>query len=219
MSHLPLWFKRQIPQDKRYYRVKTLLENLKLNTVCKEAKCPNVGECYSSGTATFMILGDTCTRACGFCSVKTGRPLSVDNGEPLRLKKAVEALELRHVVITSVTRDDLNDGGASIFGAVIDQLKKIPTLNSIEVLIPDFKGNTANIQTIIDANPTIINHNIETMPRLYTTVRAGANFERSLNLLSFVKKMNSNIITKSGMMLGFDETYQEVLDTDECVQE
>ena len=193
-------------------KVVQLLRSLNLHTVCEEADCPNCGECFKKRTATFMILGRNCTRNCTFCTVTKGIPEPVDPAEPQHIAKAVQKLGLRHVVITSVTRDDLPDGGAFHFARVIQEIQEELKENKpvIEVLIPDFRGDTEALQTVIDANPDIINHNIETVPRLYSEVRPQAVYIRSLELLQKVKKAAPNITTKSGIMLGLGETREEV---------
>ncbi|MGA9407156.1 MAG: lipoyl synthase, partial [Bacteroidota bacterium] len=182
-----------------------------LHTVCEEARCPNMGECWNSGTATFMILGDTCTRSCGFCAVKTGRPDFLDSDEPRRVGEAVEIMKLRHAVITSVNRDELFDGGAQIFAETIREIRRHVPACRIEVLIPDFQGSEAALDIVLDAQPDILNHNTETVPRLYKTVRPQAHYNRSLELLFRAKQKGFR--TKSGMMLGLGETMEEVIDT------
>jgi lipoic acid synthetase len=181
-----------------------------LNTVCEEARCPNVAECWGQGTATFMILGDVCTRACGFCAVKTGMPQSLDREEPERVAEAVAAMGLRHAVVTSVNRDELADGGASIFAATIAALRRRCPGTTIEVLIPDFKGSADALETVLTAEPDVLNHNVETVPRLYKRVRPGATYARSLELLKKAKAGRPGIVTKTGMMLGLGETQNEV---------
>jgi lipoic acid synthetase len=182
-----------------------------LHTVCEEARCPNIGECWNRGTATFMILGDVCTRACGFCAVRTGLPGSPpDPDEPRRVADAVERMGLRHAVITSVNRDDQDDGGASIFAACIREVRRRVPGCAVEVLIPDFKGDRKALQTVMDALPDVLNHNVETVPRLYRQVRPGARFDRSLELLR--RSRNAGLTTKSGIMLGLGEGFEEVLD-------
>jgi lipoyl synthase len=195
-----------------YERLKGLMRELDLHTVCEEARCPNVGECWNRGTATFMILGDVCTRACGFCAVKTGLPARPpDPGEPRRVADAVARMGLRHAVITSVNRDDQRDGGASVFAAVIREVRaRIPAC-TVEVLIPDFKGDWAALAVVVAARPDILNHNTETVPRLYRSVRPGARFERSLELLRRSKQ--SGLVTKSGIMVGLGEEWDEVRET------
>jgi lipoic acid synthetase len=182
-----------------------------LHTVCEEAHCPNIGECWEAGTATFMILGDTCTRACGFCAVKTGRPAGLDAGEPLRVAQAVRQMGLAHAVITSVNRDDQPDGGAAIFAATIRWVRRLSPGTSVEVLIPDFEGNWEALATVMEQRPEILNHNTETVPRLYRRVRPKARYQRSLELLRRAKEMNPRGITKTGVMVGLGETKHELL--------
>jgi lipoic acid synthetase len=191
-------------------KVKSLLSGLNLHTICTEALCPNISECFSKRYATFLILGNICTRGCQFCNVIKGKPKAVDLGEPLRIKEAAKRLKLKHVVITSPTRDDLADGGAGIFYQTIIELKKIPCLESLEVLIPDFKGDTGSIKRVAEGYPDIIGHNLETVSRLYQ-VRKGADYQRSLNLLKKVKEINLEIKTKSALMVGLGEEKEEVV--------
>ena len=208
----PAWIKARAPMGPNYDRLRGLMRGLNLNTVCEEAQCPNVGECWNRGTATFMILGDVCTRACGFCAVKTGLPgTPPDPQEPRRVADAVAQMGLRHAVITSVNRDDQPDGGAGIFAAVIREIRARTPSCSVEVLIPDFKGDWDALQTVCDAHPEILNHNVETVPRLYREVRSGANFDRSLELLRRAKQ--AGVLTKSGIMIGLGEEWVEILDT------
>jgi lipoyl synthase len=190
--------------------LKGILRGLSLNTVCEEARCPNVAECWGQGTATFMILGDVCTRACGFCAVTTGLPRRLDREEPERVAEAVTAMGLAHVVVTSVNRDELPDGGSSIFAATIEAVRRRNPGTSIEVLIPDFKGSRACLETVLAAGPDILNHNIETVPRLYKRVRPGASYRQSLELLRRVKDVSPGIISKTGIMLGLGEERREV---------
>jgi lipoic acid synthetase len=181
-----------------------------LHTVCEEARCPNIGDCWSRGTATFMILGDTCTRSCGFCAVKTGRPETLDRGEPRRVAVAVQQMGLRHAVITSVNRDELDDGGAGIFAETIRKVRQFSPGTTIEVLIPDFKGDEAALRTVAEAKPEILNHNTETVPRLYRRVRPQAEYPRSLELLARAKAMDPEGLTKSGVMVGLGEARDEL---------
>jgi lipoic acid synthetase len=194
------------------------MRELDLHTVCEEARCPNLGECWNRGTATFMILGDVCTRACGFCAVKTGLPgRPPDPSEPRRVADAVGHMALRHAVITSVNRDDQRDGGASLFAATIREIRaRVPTC-AVEVLIPDFKGDAAALDIVLAARPDVLNHNTETVPRLYRTVRPGARFERSLEVLRRSKK--AGLVTKSGIMVGLGEEWNEVLETTRRIRE
>jgi len=214
----PPWIRARAPQGPGYERLKGLMRGLRLNTVCEEAHCPNLGECWQSGTATFMILGEVCTRACGFCAVKTGLPaLPPDAEEPARVADAVARMGLRHAVITSVNRDDQRDGGAPIFAGVVRQIRSRVPGCAVELLIPDLKGNWQALQTILDARPDILNHNVETVPRLYRTVRPGANFSRSLELLRRSKQ--AGLLTKSGIMVGLGEEWEEVEDTVKAIRE
>ena len=207
----PEWLKARVPGGENYSRLKSLIDKSRLHTVCEEARCPNMGECWNSGTATFMILGDTCTRSCGFCAVKTGRPEFLDKDEPRRVGEAVEIMKLRHAVITSVNRDELFDGGAQIFAETIREIRSRVPGCRIEVLIPDFVGNEQALNIVLDAQPDILNHNTETVPRLYKTVRPQAHYNRSLELLFRAKQ--KGFLTKSGLMLGLGETIEEVIDT------
>jgi lipoic acid synthetase len=205
----PGWLKVRIPAGENYSRLKSLIAQHGLHTVCEEARCPNVGECWNAGTATFMILGDICTRSCGFCGVRTGRPEGLDLEEPVRVAEAIRRMEVRHAVITSVNRDELADGGASIFAETIRQARIVSPGIKIEVLIPDFRGVSWALQIVIDARPDILNHNIETVPRLYSLVRPQAKYARSLELLERAKR--NGMVTKSGLMLGLGETMEEVV--------
>jgi lipoic acid synthetase len=208
----PEWLKVRFPGGPNYLRLRRLVRDLELHTVCEEARCPNMGECWEQGTATFMLLGDVCTRACGFCAVTTGRPFALDEQEPGRVADAVARLGLRHAVLTSVTRDDLPDGGAAIFAAAIEQIHaRVPDC-SVEVLIPDLLGNWDALAVIMRARPEILNHNTETVPRLYRRVRPKAQYERSLELLERAKVLAPDRPTKSGLMLGLGETRDELLE-------
>lgn len=207
----PDWLKIKLPQKDSYAEVKKLVKDNNLHTICTSGSCPNLGECWDAGTATFMILGDICTRACKFCAVKTGKPLVVDKNEPIKLARSIKALKLKHCVITSVDRDDLPDGGASFWAEVISQIKKLNPEITIEVLIPDFNGNTKRIQLVIDAKPDIISHNLETIRRLTPEIRTKARYDRSLEVLKYIA--DSGIRAKSGIMLGIGESYDEVLET------
>jgi lipoyl synthase len=209
----PEWLKVRLSQGPHFKNLKHLMREQGLHTICEEAACPNIGECWGEfRTASFLLLGDVCTRNCGFCDVKTGRPGEVDWGEPTRLAEAVSQLQLRHVVLTSVTRDDLPDGGAGVFAATIRQLKRRDPGLGVEVLIPDLQGNWAALQTIMDAAPDILNHNIETVPRLYSRVRPKAIYSQSLSLLSRARRLSPRTPTKSGLMLGLGETRAEIVD-------
>jgi len=209
----PDWIKVKGPSEKCLSDMKHMLDQLNLHTVCESAICPNVGTCFAKGTATFMILGDICTRNCGFCSVRHGKPLAVDPEEQLHVAEAAKKLNLRHVVITSVTRDDLPDGGAAQFAAVIRQINELLPDASTDVLIPDLRGSRENLMIVTGAAPTILAHNLETVPRLYTTARKEANYETSLTVLKWSKELDPAIFTKSGIMLGLGETKDEVLRT------
>lgn len=206
----PEWLKVRFPSGRRYGEIVGLLRETGLNTVCEEARCPNIGECFNAGTATFMILGDTCTRACGFCAVTSGRPDRIDPLEPLRLAQAVERLSLDYVVITSVQRDDVVDGGAIMFAACIRAIKSRVPSCGIEVLVPDLDGNWKALQTIVEARPVVLNHNIESVERLYDRVRPRGEYQRSLDLIQNVKKLDSTMTTKSGFMVGLGETMVEL---------
>ncbi len=207
----PDWLKIKLPEKDKFSDVKKLVSDNNLYTICTSGFCPNLGECWDAGTATFMILGDICTRACKFCAVETGKPLAVDQTEPLKLAQSIKALKLKHCVITSVDRDDLSDGGASFWAEVIIQIKKLNPKITIEVLIPDFKGKKEHIQTVIDAKPEIISHNLETVERLTPNIRTKAKYKTSLKVLEYVAL--SGIRTKSGIMLGIGEMFDEVLQT------
>ena len=207
----PPWLKVRFPGGENYIRLKNIMREGRLNTVCEEAHCPNIGECWEAGTATFMILGDTCTRACGFCAVKTGRPPVLDRLEPVRVANAVREMGLTHAVVTSVNRDDEADGGASIFAATIRWIRKLSPRTSVEVLIPDFMGNWEALATVMAAQPEILNHNTESVPRLYRRVRPRARYQRSLELLRRAKELDPEAITKSGLMVGLGETKHELL--------
>ena len=211
-KQFPPWLKKRISFNEEYIRVKNLLKNLHLNTVCQSAGCPNIGECFARGTATFMILGNTCTRNCRFCAVPKGKPEPLDDDEPRRVAEAVLKMNLKHVVITSVTRDDLIDGGATHFAKVIEEIRKVKPDTTVEVLTPDFKGDHDAIKKVVDLLPDIYNHNVETVPALYKTVRPQANYNTSLEVLRYVKELNNNIYTKSGLMVGLGEKKDEVVE-------
>ena len=206
----PSWLKARIPAGENYARLKGIMDSHTLHTVCQEARCPNMGECWNNGTATFMILGDVCTRSCGFCAVKTGKPLELDAGEPSRVARAAQLLGLRHIVITSVNRDELYDGGAQIFAETIRQVRSLNPGTTIEVLIPDFKGEEFALNILLDGLPDILNHNTETVPRLYRIVRPQAIYGRTLELLERAKRRG--FVTKTGMMVGIGERTDEVVD-------
>ena len=206
----PNWLKVRAPIGKIFDETKGLLDDLGIVTVCEEASCPNIGNCWSKKHATMMIMGDTCTRACSFCNVATGKPKGLDLTEPLRVAQSVAKLNLNHVVITSVDRDDLDDGGAEHFVNTIKDIKSLSPNTSIEILTPDFLRKDGALEKVIDAKPDVFNHNLETVPRLYTSVRPGARYFHSLNLLSKVKDINPKIFTKSGIMVGLGEDKSEV---------
>jgi lipoic acid synthetase len=207
----PEWLKVRAPGSENYLRLKGLMRELGLHTVCEEARCPNIGECWHHGTATFMILGDVCTRACAYCAVTHGRPTELDQGEPEHVAHAIETMELRHAVITSVDRDDLADGGASIFAETIRQTRARVPACRIEVLIPDFQGLEEPLRAVLDAGPDVLNHNIETVPRLYRMARSGGRYPRSLELLDRSRGYRPEIPTKTGIMLGLGEEVDEVV--------
>ena len=209
----PEWLKVRAPGSENYHRLKGLMRELNLHTVCEEANCPNIGECWHHGTATFMILGDTCTRSCGYCNVIHGTPKAPDAAEPANVANAIHAMELAYVVVTSVDRDDLPDGGAAHFAQVITETRaRIPSCR-LEVLIPDFKGDEAALRTVLDARPDVLNHNIETVQRLYRTARPGGRYERALELLDRSRRYAGGIPTKSGLMVGLGEEFDEVVGT------
>jgi lipoic acid synthetase len=209
----PDWLKVRAPGSENYHRLKRLMRTLGLHTVCEEANCPNLGECWHHGTATFMILGDMCTRSCGYCNVTHGRPKPPDHLEPVNVASAIQAMDLAYVVITSVDRDDLPDCGASHFArTVLETRRRIPSCQ-VEVLIPDFKGEESALRTVLDAGPDILNHNIETVPRLYRTARPGGRYDRALQLLDRSRTYAPDIPTKSGLMVGLGEDWDEVLST------
>jgi lipoic acid synthetase len=209
----PEWLKVRLPAGERYARLKRLIQQQHLNTVCEGARCPNIGECWGAGTATFMILGDTCTRACKFCAVKTGLPPAYDLDEPRRIAAAICQMNLDYAVVTSVDRDDLADGGAFIFAETIRLTRESCPAIRIEVLIPDLRGDAHALRKVVDARPDVLAHNVETVPRLYPIVRAGSRYRRSLEVLRTVKTCNAEMLTKSSIMLGLGEQADEVLET------
>ncbi|WP_042682811.1 lipoyl synthase [Anaerosalibacter massiliensis] len=211
-SRKPEWLNIKLRGNREINNVNNLVKGLSLNTVCEEANCPNLMECFSKRTATFMILGSNCTRNCTFCNVTTGKPEVVDLEEPLKVANAVKELGLKYVVITSVTRDDLPDGGAEHFAKVIESIKELNESIIVEVLIPDFEGDKTALSKVVESKPEVINHNVETIPKLYSSVRPMAIYERSLKLLENVKSMDKNILTKSGIMVGLGEKEEEVID-------
>ncbi len=209
----PKWLRAPAPTGANYHDLKALVSRLRLHTVCESAACPNVGECWNQRAATFMMLGNVCTRRCGFCAVQKGAPLPVDYDEPNRVAEAVAALGLNFAVITSVNRDDREDGGAEIFAMVIRAIRDRVPGCGVEVLVPDFQGSHAAVETVMDAAPDVFNHNTETVPRLYRQVRLGARYERSLDVLAHAKKLAASIPTKSGVMLGLGEREDEIVET------
>lgn len=211
VHRLPRWMKVPLPKGQNYSRVKNLVSNQKLNTICVSGNCPNKGECWNAGTATFMILGEKCTRNCKFCQVHTLKPEPVDYAEPLRLAETIKELELKHAVITSVARDELHDGGAGFWAECIRKVKELNPTTTMEVLIPDFRRGNGALDTVIKERPEVISHNLETVERLTFEVRAMARYEHSLDLLKYVAK--SGLIAKTGIMLGLGETEEEVLQT------
>ena len=206
----PDWIRVRAPMGENYERLQTLMRSKALNTVCEEAMCPNIGDCWGRGTATFLMMGDICTRTCGFCDIKRGAPDALDWIEPERVAQAVKSMQLRHTVITSVNRDDRRDGGAPIFAMVIRRIRELQPGCSIEVLIPDFKGSLEALQIVMDARPEILNHNVETVPRLFKKVQPQDNYEWTKTILGNAKKMDPEVLTKSGIMVGLGETMDEV---------
>ena len=208
----PAWLKAKAPVGDNFHNLKKLARGLGLHTVCETAQCPNIGECWNHRTATFMLLGDICTRRCGFCAVPKGRPGPIDLDEPRRVAEAVAKLGLKHAVVTSVNRDDDNVGGARIFAGTIRQVRELSPECRIEVLIPDFQGLDEALKIVLDARPDVLNHNTETVPRLYRVVRSGARYERTLRLLENAKKISPGMVTKSGVMVGLGETITELVE-------
>ena len=209
----PPWLKVRLPTGPQVKQLRALMRSKELHTVCEEAHCPNMAECWGAGTATFMILGDTCTRSCGFCAVKSGRPTELDLDEPARVGDAVARMSLQHAVVTSVNRDELADGGAAIFAETIREIRRRSPGTTIEVLIPDFRGVVEALDTVLEAKPEILNHNTETVPRLYSRVRPQAVYERSLEVLRRTKQAAPDLVCKSGIMVGLGETRDEVVAT------
>jgi lipoic acid synthetase len=205
----PHWLKARLPSGQQYTHLRSIIDTYKLHTVCEEARCPNMGECWNAGTATFMILGNVCTRSCTFCAVKTGRPTQLDNDEPRRVAETIKLMGIKHAVITSVNRDELEDGGARIFAETVRLSHELMPTLKIEVLIPDFQGDEEALNIVLDAKPDILNHNIETIPRLYPEVRPQAKYERSLQLLDRARRYGAT--TKSGVMVGLGEKFDEVV--------
>jgi lipoyl synthase len=209
----PEWLKVRLPAGEQYFQLKHLVRDQRLHTVCEDARCPNIGECWGAGTATFMILGDTCTRACSFCAVKTGRPPAYDLDEPARVAEAIGKLRLKYAVITSVDRDDLADGGAYIFAETIRKVRAASKGIRIEVLIPDFRGSVPALRTVVQAGPDVLAHNLETVARLYPIARAGSRYRRSLEHLRNAKSFGFSLVTKSSIMLGLGERRDEILES------
>jgi lipoic acid synthetase len=208
----PEWLKARAPVGDNYHELKKLARSLELHTVCESAQCPNIGECWNHGTATFMLLGNLCTRRCGFCAVPKGRPLPIDMDEPRRVAEAVATLKLKHAVVTSVNRDDDNIGAAEVFAETIRLIREFTPDCQVEVLIPDFQGREDALKIVIDAKPEILNHNTETVPRLYRAVRSGARYQRTLDLLANVKKFAPAMVSKTGVMVGIGEETNELLE-------
>jgi len=208
----PSWLRARAPVGDNFHNLKKLARGLGLHTVCESAQCPNIGECWSHKTATFMLLGDICTRRCGFCAVPKGKPQPIDGDEPRRVAEAVAALGLKHAVVTSVNRDDDNLGGARIFAETIREIRERTPDCRVEVLIPDFQGMDEALKVVLDAQPDVLNHNTESVPRLYRVVRSGARYERTLKLLENVKKFSPGMVTKSGVMVGLGETTEELIE-------
>jgi lipoic acid synthetase len=206
----PEWLKVRAPGSPNYLKLRGIMRRLKLNTVCEDAHCPNIGECWHHGTATFMILGDICTRACAYCAVAHGKPTELDIDEPRRVAEAVKAMGLKYAVITSVDRDDLRDGGASIFADAIRRIRALTPETRVEVLIPDFKGEREALETVLDARPDVLNHNTETVPRLYRMARSGGKYTRTLQLLDRARRYAPAIATKTGLMVGLGEEPDEL---------
>ena len=213
MNRHPKWLKVNIPGGKNFVKMKSILRNAKLHTICEEAKCPNIAECFENNTAVFLILGNVCTRNCLYCNVSHGKPDVLNQSEPEDIAVSVKKLGLKYVVITSVTRDDLSDGGASFFAETIKKVKRLNPFCIIEVLIPDFKGDLSSLKHVVDSKPDVINHNIETVKELFSNFRPEGNYKISLNLLSNIKKLNSNIKSKSGFMVGLGETTNQIIKT------
>jgi len=213
MRRHPDWLKVKIPSGENFVRVKTLLRSAKLHTICEEAKCPNLAECFGNKTAVFLILGDTCTRNCRYCNVRHGTPQSLNTNEPRDVADSVKQLGLKYVVVTSVTRDDIDDGGASVFSDSVKEIKELNKNCKVEVLIPDFKGDIDALKRVVDSNPDVINHNIEVVEKLFPTIRPEGNYKTSLNLLKDIKKINKNMKTKSGFMIGIGENKKQIVKT------
>jgi lipoyl synthase len=213
VRHHPDWLKVKIGGGESYVKMKSMLRNAKLHTICEEAKCPNIAECFGSGTAVFLILGDICTRSCKYCNVRHGAPLPLNPSEPKDVAESVKKLGLKYAVITSVTRDDLKDGGAGVFSETVREVKRLNTDCKVEVLIPDFKGDIDSIRRILDSNPNVVNHNIEVVQDLFSDIRPQGDYDKSLEVLKNIKKLNRNVKTKSGFMVGLGESNEQILKT------
>ena len=213
MKRHPDWLKVKIGGGESFVRMKSLLRNAKLHTICEEAKCPNIAECFGSGTAVFLILGDVCTRNCRYCNVRHGKPLPLNPSEPKDVAESVKKLGLKYTVITSVTRDDLDDGGASVFFETVKEVKRLNTNCKVEVLIPDFKGDVDSLRRVLDSNPDVVNHNIEVVQNLFSEIRSQGDYDTSLEILKNIKKINKNVKTKSGFMVGLGENKEQILKT------
>lgn len=207
----PEWIRVKAPNSEKYHETRKLMRNMHLTTVCEEAACPNIGECWTKQHATFMIMGGTCTRACAFCNIATGKPDALDAMEPTRVAVAVQKMGLKHVVVTSVDRDDLDDGGSDHFVKTINEIRRLSPVTTIEILTPDFKGKREALPPITSARPDVFNHNLETVPRFYPSIRPGSSYFTSLSLLNEVKRLDPSIFTKSGIMVGLGETREEVM--------
>jgi len=209
----PDWLKVGIPGGKNYFKIKSILREFKLHTICEEARCPNIAECFGCGTAVFLILGDTCTRSCKYCNVKHGKPLPLNPNEPRDVAESVKKLGLRYAVITSVTRDDLEDGGASVFFETVREIKKLNNDCKVEVLIPDFKGRIGSLQIVLDAKPDVVNHNIEVVEDLFQMIRPNGDYKTSLRVLENIKKLDKDVKSKSGFMIGLGENMHQIVKT------
>lgn len=208
----PEWLKMPFPGGEHYQDLKVLVSELRLHTVCESARCPNIGECWNQRTATFMLLGDVCTRACGFCNIATGKPGAVDDDEPVRVAQAVALLQLKYAVLTSVNRDDLKDGGSTIFARTIEAIREVLPACKVEVLVPDFKGDQAALERVLDARPAVLNHNVETVRRLTREVHAQASYDRTLNLFRHARSYAPDVPLKTGYMVGHGETFEECVE-------
>jgi lipoic acid synthetase len=213
MRHHPDWLKVKIGGGESFVRMKSMLRNAKLHTICEEAKCPNIAECFGSGTAVFLILGDVCTRNCRYCNVRRGKPLPLNPNEPNDVAESVKKLGLKYAVITSVTRDDLNDGGAGVFFETVKEVKKLNKNCKVEVLIPDFKGDIDSLRIVLESNPDVVNHNIEIVQNLFSEIRSQGDYDTSLKVLKNIKKINKSLKTKSGFMVGLGESKAQILKT------